>query len=73
MGCQLSIFSRFVNGLWRAPGLVTEGIENETRSLDRVESHSVKISCSVLKVDVSVFADTAPNFFASRALSAARI
>jgi len=37
------------------------------------EIYSVKTSCSVLKVEVSVFADTAHNLFANRALSTARI
>ena len=40
---------------------------------DRLKSHSVKTSCSVVKVDFSVFADTAPNFFPNRDLSTARI
>jgi hypothetical protein len=37
------------------------------------EAYSAKTSCSVLKVEVSVFADTAPNLFANRAWSTARI
>jgi len=37
------------------------------------EAYSVKTSCSVLKAEVSVFADTAPNLLANRALSTARI
>jgi len=36
-------------------------------------SHSANTSCSVLNVAVSVFAETAPSFFASRILSTARI
>jgi hypothetical protein len=36
------------------------------------ESHSANTSCSVLKVAVSVFAETTPSFFASRVLSTAR-
>ena len=36
------------------------------------ESHSANTSCSVLSVAVSVFAETAPSFFASRVLSTAR-
>jgi len=36
-------------------------------------THSVKISCIVFKVEVSVFADTVPSFFANRVLSTARI
>jgi hypothetical protein len=35
--------------------------------------HSVKTSCSVFKVAVSVFAVTLPSFFANRVLSTARI
>jgi len=37
------------------------------------ESHSANNSCSVLNVAVSVFAETAPSFFANRVLSTARI
>ena len=38
-----------------------------------LEFYSVKTSCSVLKAEVSVFADTAPNFFANLTWSTARI
>src|ERR1700704_6452427 len=39
----------------------------------QVESHSLKTSWRVLKVEASVLADTVPNFFANRTLSTARI
>ena len=46
----------------------------EDRTLfETVAYHSVKTSCSVPKVEVSVFSETAPNLFAKRALSTARI
>ena len=46
---------------------------SEPAPSSRTESHSARTSCSVLKVDVSVFGDTTPSFFASLALSTARI
>ena len=38
-----------------------------------MKTHSVKTSCRVFKVEVSVFADTVPSFFANRPLSTERI
>lgn len=61
--------------VWVSGRLKSASLESvRTISLPHKRSaHSAKISCSVLNVDDSALAGTAPNFFVSRILSTARI
>lgn len=55
--------------------IASEGLLETTPSGSQIpveELHSANTSCSVLNVELSVFAETIPSFFTSQVLSTAR-